>query len=109
VLVELIYTTGTVKVRTRSTFTDYGEPSFSTAVTVRARVNEVRRLVIDRLGQEAVSTAEVLVGGSVSIGDGMQVSLDDGTTYRDVIAVTKARDINGGVSHYVLHLAGSGL
>lgn len=95
-----IYCTQDVRLRIRSGLNDNGEPTFSTSVTTTGTMKRVRRLLRTHLGEQAESFAFVIVRPTETVGDGMQISVDGGTTWYDALSVDHVRDVMGTLMHY---------
>lgn len=67
-----------VTVEARSSVDGYGEPTYSTAVSHRARVVGKRRLVRNSQGDEVMSTHQVYFAGQPAIGAHDRLTLSTG-------------------------------
>ena len=93
-------TPSTIYIKQCSGHNDYGEPTLDASGTaVFAAIDENIQMVKDDKGELVQSVASVIFAADTTISDGMQISLD-GTTYYDVIRLSKPRDFWGNVSHY---------
>jgi hypothetical protein len=97
------YAKTTVYLRVLSTAGNYGEPTWATAQTVKARVEQRTRLVKGPGGENVVSTTQLYLPSTVTVGDTMQASLDNSKWY-DALVVFRPRGLNGAVSHYEVFL-----
>lgn len=95
-----IYASVTVHIRTRSGHGDTGEPTWNSAVATTGVVRQTRRLVSTNKGDVYAAAYRVLLRTSETVADGMQVSLDGGTTYFDALQVNSVRDVIGTLMHY---------
>jgi len=80
----------------------YGEPQYGTAVQYSAFVQRKTKLVRDRIGQEAVSTSQVYLNGTVNVDIQDRITLPDGS--RPVILSIEALpDETGNIHHKVVN------
>ena len=98
-LVDL-YASVSVYLRTRSGSNDYGEPSWNTAVATTGVVQRTNRQVMTDKGEVYTARYVILLRTSETVSDGMQASVDGGTTYLDVIDIGYHRDATGELMHY---------
>jgi len=85
-----------------------GDPTGHAApATMKVRLEEKHKLVKDRLGNEVVSNRQFTTEQAITIDDYLWLPGDDETDdnlARKPIAVGKALDATGGVSHYEVAL-----
>lgn len=87
-----------VWVRNRTGADRNGQPTYGTATPVKGLIRDKQRLVRVNLGEQITAKMTVTLGPEVTIASGDQVSLDNEVFY-DVVDITVARGLGGGVLH----------
>jgi hypothetical protein len=85
-----------------TTIHSYGRYSFGTAVNVAARIVPKTQKIIDKNGQDVISSAEIYVDSSATVTVNDRITLPDGTK-PIILALQKFRDALGNLKLKVIY------
>lgn len=80
----------------------YGQSTYGTGVSVKARVEGRNRVVVDAQGNNAVSSTTIYVDGPTVVTTSSRITLPDGTTPL-ILAIASMPDIDGTPHHKVIY------
>ena len=80
----------------------YGQSSYGTGVSVKARVEGKNRMVMDAQGNNVVSGTTIYVDGITVVATSSRITLPNGTKPL-VLAIAEMPDINGTCHHKIIY------
>lgn len=92
------YLNQTVSLARRTGSDAYGSPAWAAGTTVKARVQQRKRMVRNEAGEQVVSDLQVFLAPTVTVGEGDRITYSGGTY--QVLAVSEEQGLSS-TSHLV--------